>query len=511
MQRVSKLASDRERSVTDQEADNRAEAGREGWRVARVFSEQQSASRFARKRREDWARLVGDLEAHVYGPSQVVVLWESSRGDRTPESWFRFLSACRESGTLIHVTSHRRTYDMDIGRDWRTLAEDGVRSAAESEETSERSRRGIRTNVIDGKPHGKIPFGYERIYDARTKKLAEQREHPERGPVVREIKQRIAAGDPVKVIVRDLNERRVPTLSGVPWTHQTVRQIAVNPVYIGVRVWRPRRGGLEEYPGSWPAIVSEETHYGAVAVLRANKTAGRRPARDKYLLSFIATCGKCGKHLAGAISEHGVMPGYRCPSGCTMTRVPWLDAFIERLVIRKLSEPGTYETLTAPDDGWRAQARGEAAALDARLKEAYDAYSNARISMEGLVDIEAALKPRLEAVRRRLEAVAVSGPVKAVLASAEDNIAVRWEAAPIAARKAVVRYLFGYIRLHPGMPGAPRGSRARLDTTRIEWDWREELRLGGTAADRGERLRVGEGIAGRRHRLAGLPREYRLP
>jgi hypothetical protein len=194
------------------------------------------------------------------------------------------------------------------------------------------------------------------------------------------------------------------------------------------------------------------------------------------MLSFLAECGKCGRPLEGK-QDSGEMPGYRCQAGCCMTRVPWLDAFIEQLAVRKLSDPVTYERLTAPDDGWRAAARAEAATLEARLAEAADAFADGTIPIAALQQIEATLRPKLEAVNRRLNAVTVAGPVRTFLDGGSlDDIAVRWEAAPVAVRKASVRFLFDRIALQPGQPGAPRGSRATLDPRRVEWEWREELR-----------------------------------
>ena len=162
IQRVSKAARDREHSVSDQEDENRADCAAEGWDVAESYSQRKSASRFARSggRQETWAqvfrRITGEIREKRYA---AVVMWESSRGSRTPTDWFEFLDACRDSGTLIRVTSHSRTYDMKNARDWRTLAEDGVDNAYESEKTSQRSRRGIRTAIKEGQGHGQPPTG----------------------------------------------------------------------------------------------------------------------------------------------------------------------------------------------------------------------------------------------------------------------------------------------------------------------------------------------------------------
>jgi site-specific DNA recombinase len=80
-----------------------------GWQIAAEYEDAVSTSRFARKQREDWPRLLADIEA---GRLDVVVLWESSRGSRRAAEWMAFLDLCRDRQVRIHVTSHGRTYDM---------------------------------------------------------------------------------------------------------------------------------------------------------------------------------------------------------------------------------------------------------------------------------------------------------------------------------------------------------------------------------------------------------------
>jgi DNA invertase Pin-like site-specific DNA recombinase len=80
--RVSADRRKRERSVDEQETEGRRVCDDEGWTVAAVYREDPiSASRFAGRDRPEWARLLDDMASERFG---VLVLWESSRGDRTP-------------------------------------------------------------------------------------------------------------------------------------------------------------------------------------------------------------------------------------------------------------------------------------------------------------------------------------------------------------------------------------------------------------------------------------------
>lgn len=484
IQRVSKAAKDREHSVTDQESENRAACAAEGWDVAVSYSQRKSASRFARTggRQETWAQTWERITAEIReGRYAAVVMWESSRGTRTPVAWFMFLDACRESGTLIHVTSHEHTYNMRRRRDWNTLAHEGVDNADESERTSERSRRGIRTALARHQAHGKPAYGYEQHYDAKSGRPTERLPHPERAPVAREIKERAAAGVPPSAIARDLNMRGIPSETGLRWTLQVVKQIILNPVYAGQRRWGGEHGDGQLHDGAWEPLVSWEVHEAAVNALASAADKKWRPGRQAYMLSFFARCDTCGRTLQGRPAHPGGLPGYACPGPCRcITRVPWLDEFVSRLVIRKLSEPGIYEQLTASEGTALRDARADETRLRARLAEAQASYASGRIAIETLEGVERQMQPLIAAAARKtaaLEASAVSAPLRALLAGPAEDVESRWEDPSLhpSQRKAAVRDLFSFIALAPAPPGAPRGSRAFLDPDRITWEWREGL------------------------------------
>jgi DNA invertase Pin-like site-specific DNA recombinase len=175
-ERVSKLANakdrrevQRARSIEEQNKANREECERHGWTITDRYADSGlSASRFATKDRPEYKRLLADVEA---GKLDVVVLWESSRGGRELAAWAQFLNACGATQTGIYITTHGRLYDMANGRDWRSLAEDGVDSGYESEKTSMRIRRHVAATMLAGAPFGHCPYGYEREYDPKTREL----------------------------------------------------------------------------------------------------------------------------------------------------------------------------------------------------------------------------------------------------------------------------------------------------------------------------------------------------
>src|SRR5690242_6574785 len=93
--RVSLDKSGQARSTDEQQSDNEravAEHAHDGWALVATYrDDNRSASPYARKVREDFARLLVDLER---GSFDLLVLWESSRGSRKVSEWCRLIELC---------------------------------------------------------------------------------------------------------------------------------------------------------------------------------------------------------------------------------------------------------------------------------------------------------------------------------------------------------------------------------------------------------------------------------
>ncbi len=443
------------RSVAQQESEAQQDCDERGWQVCQVYRENdRSASRFARKDRPEWSQLLEDMAARRFG---VLVLWESSRGDRTPETWFAMLSLARANNVLIHVVSDGRTYDLSVGRDWKTLADEGVNNAYESERTSKRVNRDKRAQASKGMPDGQVTFGYRRnyVWSERHRKYVidesrPQEPDPSNAPVVREIFRRFTESEPITAIATRLG-----------MTRNRVRHILSNPAYVGVRVYKG-----QQLPGVWPPIVDEASFYTAQQILGDPARRTTRPGRSKHLLSYLAVCGRCGGPLAVRNVSHR-HPVYVCRHSHAAVRTDWLDSYVTAAVVGRLSRPDAYPDVTAATTGGEAAvAHTEALALQAELDAFYDEDG---ISPAGLAKVEARLLPQIEAARRRARQLSTP-PALRPFTPGED-IAHRWEDLTVAACKDVIRTLVGRVALHPmGRRGRPAG----LDTSRVELDWRDE-------------------------------------
>jgi len=170
--RVSDDRSGVERSVDEQESLDRAACAEHGWTLGREpIREVGSAARSRRGRkareRKDLLAVLAELGTGRYG---VYVTWKMNRTGREAELGLRVLRVCQERGTLIHVTAHRRTYDPNVARDWQTLAGDLVKAQGDNDEQSEDITRALAANAEQGRPHGRVLYGYVREYDAIWRK-----------------------------------------------------------------------------------------------------------------------------------------------------------------------------------------------------------------------------------------------------------------------------------------------------------------------------------------------------
>ncbi|WP_346040782.1 recombinase family protein [Actinomadura chokoriensis] len=465
------------RSMEQQSEENRGAIGANGWTPGPEYDgdANRSASRFATKQRDDFARLLADLDAGRLG---VLVMWETSRGSRKLGEWAGMLDLCREHGVLIHVTSHGRTYDMRNARDWRTLAEDGVDNAYESEKTSGRLRRDVAASARAGRPHGHVPYGYVRQYDPKTGALVAQ--VPDTEPresvtgeefspagIVREIVTRTAGGDPVITITNDLNARGIPSPRNKAWSRYIVKRVATNPVYIGKR---SHHGELSD--ATWSALDNdgddtewEATYWSAVRTLSDPKRKTTRPGRQVHLLTYFAECGKCEAPLSGRYVTASDAWSVNCSkTDCVSTREAWLNEPIERIVKARLKRPDAYEAFAASDDKAVVDAQREAAELRARLESFIDRAADGKITEDALGRIERRLKPKIADADRRARDAAIPRALRE-LVEPDADVDARWKAMSVPAKREVIGVILERIALdRSSTRGGRRGS---LDWTRV--------------------------------------------
>ncbi|MFJ8966098.1 recombinase family protein [Lentzea sp. NPDC102401] len=414
-----------------------------------TYRDKVSASRFGAesgKVREDWPRLVADVEAGRIG---FVWLWDASRGDRTPETWHPFLSACRALKVLIYSERDDYAYRPWIPREWKTLADSGNDAAYESEIKSVDIRRGVDEAAIAGRPHGIAPYGYSREYDPRDRENFTQVPN-EHAPIVEEIIRRVGARDPIINIARDLDARGVPTPNArdggtSKWARQSIRQIANNLAYAGIRVHNG-----EQSQGNWQKIVSRKALESARSVLAEPDRKTSPPGALTYLLSYLMI----GPH--GDVNTHpskgGRVPRYRClADGCSSVGMPEADEYVTRVVLARLALPDARDVFdtNAKDMDDAYEKLGE---VEAEARELEVEVNAGRMRPALAAQFDAGIQKRLTAARARVAALSGQAAAFALMGDGEFTAATarpRWDALSIAARRSIVSAVVREVRLLP--------------------------------------------------------------
>ncbi|MBV9664457.1 MAG: recombinase family protein, partial [Actinobacteria bacterium] len=186
---------------------------------------------------------------------------------------------------------------------WVSEFEIGIRSAMDREEskkTSDRMRDVRRREARDGVPRsaGRRAYGYTRDFSGIV---------PEEAALIDEAARRVLAGESTWGICGDWNTRGVPTVTGRPWTVQTLTSILKSGRIAGLREHR----GAVVSKGQWPAIVSADLREQLLVALAPKRKLGRR-ART-YPLVGLLRCGRCDQPLRSLAREGGGR-SYACRS-----------------------------------------------------------------------------------------------------------------------------------------------------------------------------------------------------
>lgn len=444
------------RSTTEQADECRAWAAREGWTVVKTITETGSASRYARSTgaRRRWGEVIDALTS---GTIDILITWEASRATRDLSAYAELRELCAAhgvrwgySGAVHDLTTRDARFRTGLDA---LLAED------ESARTSERIRRSVRARAAQGRPHGKIPYGYRREYDSTTGALVRQVPDETTAPIVREIVARVAAGETHWSIASDLTRRGVPIPRPArtprnggqgAWLPTTTTRIARSRTNLGERIHRGEVVG----PAAWPAIVDRDTFGRAQAVMSAR--ANTNPTGDqraRWLLTGIAVCGVCGGPMH-RFSPRG-RPTYACAWGaCTARLVAPTDAHVATETLALLSGIHITDTDTTEVES----ARDDLAALERRLDDIVDAAAQGSVSAASLAKIEAKLTPQIAAARRRVEQLLVPGLSRWDL----SDPGALWDSLDVAGRRELLRATVT-VTIYPVGKG-----RRRFDPTAVE-------------------------------------------
>jgi site-specific DNA recombinase len=464
--------------IERQEAECRALAERLGWEIVAVHADNDISAHSGR-RRPGYEALLLDLRT---GVADSVLAWHTDRlhrrTGRGPGELEVYIDLCHERG-IPTKTVTAGELDLSTASGRMTARIHAAVARAEIEHQIERQKAARFQAVANGRwTGGRRPFGYEA--DGVTVNRAE-------AEALRWAASQVLAGVSLNATVTKLNDRGVRTATGKEWQPTELRRVLVRPRNAGLIVHRGEIVGRAE----WPAILDEDTWREVCAVIgdptrRTNKTTARQ-----WLLSGLARCGApagdaiCGS-LVRSFSAGGrsrgrpLKPTYTCRTGKHVVRdAAELDAFIEKLILERLSRPDAADLL-APDQRVDTTALHlRDAALRARLDELGRLYGEDMIDAAQLAEGTAAIRRHREEITAQL-AAASRGSVLAGVADAADPAKV-WAGLDLSRRRAIVDVLVDVVILpaaHKGRRAGWRAGETYFDPASVQITWKRggELR-----------------------------------
>jgi DNA invertase Pin-like site-specific DNA recombinase len=372
-----------------------------------------------------------------------------SRGRQS--EWWNFVDLCEQAGTRIVIDGR----ELRLGEEGDEIrsAIDAILARRESKERSHRLRGGMRRVVEDGRYLGsRRPYGFDLEGERKQRRLV-------LNPVEAGVIEWMAglyehgAGD-VEVAAR-LNERGIPSPTGVRWEKSQVRNVLCSPLIAGY----VHRNG-ERYEGRHEAILDRDRWNRLQEVRAARRGKGRRPEGGHVFTGGILRCPECRSGLRARTTPKG-HAYYECPGrnrrdlgiDCDQSSI---DArLIERLILGGLLElvfdadetEARIRAVAASERDRAASMIGAAekqlASIDRKRKRAHRDYLDEKLT----ADLWAEASKELDEQRLLAEAhiAEVREAADAMSASAED----------IDAQAEVVRRLETLQSLVAGAPEKP--------------------------------------------------------
>jgi DNA invertase Pin-like site-specific DNA recombinase len=449
-----RISSDRDGDqlgVTRQIEDCRREAERRGFVVDDVYVDD-DISAWSGKHRPEFERMVDDLRSRQIG---AVVVWHLDRLTRHPRELETFIDLCDELRVELGCVTGEVDLSSHIGR--LTARMLGGLARYESDHKSERIRRKHEEIAANGRVSGggSRPYGYEA--DKVTIRAAE-------AAIVRECATRLLAGEPIRSIARDLNERGVTSASGGAWSPQSLRRMLASPRISGQRTHR----GEIVAKAVWPAIISEDD--GAkIRALLANPERRTNKAARRYLLGGLLVCSHCGERLV-ARPRSGGQRRYACAkgpgfSGCGKTYInaEEVERFVTEAVLIRLDSAALQRTLErrqrkAPDaQRWLA----EMEQAQEQLVELAAAYGNRELSMDELRAARKPIEQRLTNARKQLNKVSRSSVLDRYVGHGE-GLRADWHSLDLSQQHAIVAAVVDSVVVGPARRGYNRFDESRL-------------------------------------------------
>lgn len=348
---------------------------------------------------------------------------------------------------------------------WVSEFEIGIRSAMDREESKKTSDRMLAVRAREAKegvprPAGRRPYGFS----------SDMAEHvAEEVYRIKEAAHRVLAGESVWSIASAWNAEGVPTVTGRPWTVQTLTSILRSGRIAGLREHKGDVVG----PGRLEAVIGRDLHEQLVVALATKRRVGDRVRT--YPLVGLLRCGKCGGPLRSLARENGGR-SYACRKGpgldgCGGIRIQahGVEAYVRDLVCGMLADPETRAALANVGDG-EDEGGGslvdDLRVIETKRQRLIDLYTDGDIDRASFRTRRDELDGRTRAIEVEMAQRSGRGALMDVPATFEELVE-SWDVRGVEFQRRLTEAL-----LHP-ITVRPAGARRRLfDPARLDVDLR---------------------------------------
>ena len=312
--------SQRDASIADQLRICRAHAERQGWTIFEEYTDHAISG--ASLLRPGIQAMMVDAQQSRF---QVVIAEAMDRLSRDQEDIAGLFKRLAYGEVKIVTLSEGEVTPLHVGLK-------GTMNALFLKDLADKTRRGLRGRVEQGKSGGGNSYGYAvvRQIDAQGEAVRGERSvDPTQAVIVRRIFEDYAAGKSAKRIATELNRQKVCAPTGGDWGFSTIcgnpkrgTGILNNELYVGKLIWNrqrfvkdPETGKRQARPNPredwithevpelriiddalWSAVKARQCAMKAELPEEGASmlTTARDRTRARYLLSGLTRCGKCG-------------------------------------------------------------------------------------------------------------------------------------------------------------------------------------------------------------------------
>jgi hypothetical protein len=272
--------------------------------------------------------------------------------------------------------------------------------------------------------------------------------------VIREVAQRVLAGERIGSLARELTDRGIRTPSGRVWDAAALRRSMLRPSLAG---WSEHKGEVVGR-GQWQAILTEDQHEALKVALRSS---GKRWGRQSPLTGLVF-CARCGQGMAQAtVGGRRVLRCYVTPThpGCHLQ----VNADLVESLVAAAAREALRDARLEPEPVG-AGGGPDLASLAARREQAAQAFALGEITASEWSTVRQVLDQQQAKAEADLAARAGATADTTPLLSEAT-----WEAANLDQRRAILSALIDRIEVGPAARRGPATEAEVWNRLTISW------------------------------------------